>query len=201
MQLGQECIASKPYKQFEHQIEEERRQIWNADLSTSWIKINPGDSTFQEEASETVKKRWVEQGIWNDKWNQFASGQWKHKEPLELEPESETDSEAGFPAPLFSFSSKELYLKPRQPKSDEEKRRIVEQRVVQECEHEASCPYHQFVYQISKEHKRIQDESTSREGAGVSIADINTKAYKNVKNTWTKQGIWNRRWGILPGML
>jgi hypothetical protein len=34
----------------------------------------------------------------------------------------------------------------------------------------------------------------------VSIADINTRAYENVKNTWTKRGIWNRRWGILPGM-
>jgi hypothetical protein len=25
-------------------------------------------------------------------------------------------------------------------------------------------------------------------------------AYENVKNTWTKREIWNRRWGILPGM-
>jgi hypothetical protein len=94
---------------------------------------------------------------------------------------------------LFSFSSKELHPKPREPKSDEEKRRIARWRVVQECEREASCLYHQFVYQISKERERIQDESTSREGAGVSIADINTRAYQNVKNTWTKRGIWNRR--------
>lgn len=36
------------------------------------------------------------------------------------------------------------------------------------------------------------------EGAGA--ADINTTAYENVKNTWTKRGIWNKRWGILPGM-
>ena len=92
-QLGLERRASKPYHQFEHQREEERRRIWNADPRTSWIKINPGDGTFKEEASETVKKRWVEQGIWNNKWNQFASGRWKHEEPLELESESETDTE------------------------------------------------------------------------------------------------------------
>jgi hypothetical protein len=34
----------------------------------------------------------------------------------------------------------------------------------------------------------------------VSIANINTRAYENVKNTWTKRGIWNGRWGILPRM-
>ena len=51
--------------------------------------------TFKEEASETVRKRWDEQGIWNDKWNPFAYGRWKHEEPLELESESETDLEVG----------------------------------------------------------------------------------------------------------
>jgi hypothetical protein len=67
MQLAGEREASEPHKQFAAQVEEERRRIWNADPSTSWIKINPGDTTFEEEASETVKKRWVEQGIWNSK--------------------------------------------------------------------------------------------------------------------------------------
>jgi hypothetical protein len=37
-------------------------------------RINPGDGTFKEEARKTVKKLWVEQGIWNNKWNQFAYG-------------------------------------------------------------------------------------------------------------------------------
>jgi hypothetical protein len=70
--------------------------------------------------------------------------------------------------------------------------------MVREREREASRPYHQFVYQISTERERIQEDSTSREDAGAG--DINTKAYENVKNTWTKRGIWDRRWGILPGM-
>ena len=52
----------------------------------------------------------------------------------------------------------------------------------------AARPYHQFVYQISKERERIQEESENGEGA--DAADINTMAYKNVKNTW------NGRWGI-----
>ncbi|KAF8852992.1 hypothetical protein BDZ45DRAFT_677987 [Acephala macrosclerotiorum] len=196
MQLAGDREASKPHEQFSAQVEEERRRIWNADPSTSWRSMPPGD-TLIKEASEIVKKRWVEQGIWNNKWNQFAYGRWKHEEPLELESESETDSEAGPSPPLFSFSPMPQ-PKPRQPKSDDEKRWIAERRVIREREREASRPYYQFVYQISKERERIQE---SENGEGASAADINTTACENVKNAWTKRGIWNKRWGILPGML
>lgn len=196
IQLGLEADASKPHEQFSAQIEEERRRIWNADPSTSWIKINPGDTTFEKEARETVKKRWVEQGIWSDKWNQFALGKWKHEEPLNLESESERESEAERSLPLFA-----LFQKPqreaRLPKSDDEKRTAQPAVREREREREASRPFHQFVYQISKERERIQKESGN--GDGPDAADINTKAYENVKNTWTKRKIWNERWGILPG--
>lgn len=30
--------------------------------------------------------------------------------------------------------------------------------------------------------------------------DVNSTAYKRVKNTWMERGIWNRKWGVLPGM-
>ncbi|KAG9232395.1 hypothetical protein BJ875DRAFT_544592 [Amylocarpus encephaloides] len=99
--------------------------------------------------------------------------------------------------PLSSFVRKPQ-PKPRRPKSDDEKRQITERRVVREREREASRPYHQFVYQISKERERIQEESENWEGANTT--DINTRAYENVKNTWTKRGIWNKRWSVLPGM-
>lgn len=197
MQLAGEREASKPHKQFSAQVEEERRRLWNADPSTSWIKINGADTTFEEEASETVKKRWVEQGIWSSKWNQFAYGRWKHEEPLELESESETDSDAGHPTPRFSFSLKPQ-PKLKQPKSDDEKRRIAERRAIRSREREASRPYNQFVYQVSKQRERIQEGSENWEGAGA--AGINTRAYENVKNAWIKRGFWNGRWGVLPGM-
>jgi hypothetical protein len=129
-QLWHEREASKPRKQFSALVEEERRRIWNADPRTRRHEINPADFTFQEEARETVKKRWVEQGIWNNKWNYYTIGRWKHEEPLELESESETDTEAESSHPPLSFLSKELQLKPRRLKSDEEKRRIIERRVI-----------------------------------------------------------------------
>ena len=108
---------------------------------------------------ETVKKRWVEQGIWNNKWNQFAYGRWKHEEPLELESESRRTRKQDPHLPFFPFPPKPQ-PKPRRAKSDDEKRRIAERRVIREREREASRPYHQFVYQISKERERIQEEST-----------------------------------------
>jgi hypothetical protein len=197
VQLGRERVASQPYNQFEHQTSDEEKRIFEASLNGTH-RLPVGSNT-SEIAYENIKKRWVEQGIWNNKWNKFASGRWKHEEPLELESESETDSEAGPSPPLFSFFPKPQ-SKPRQPKSDDEKRRIAERRVVRERQREASRPYHQFVYQISKERERIQDESANGEGEGAGAADINTTAYENVKNTWTKRGIWNKRWGILPGM-
>ncbi|KAL5330825.1 hypothetical protein ACEPPN_000349 [Leptodophora sp. 'Broadleaf-Isolate-01'] len=194
-QLGGEHMASKPYHQFEHQISDEKKRIMEASLNRT-RRLRVGDDP-DKIASENVKKRWVEQGIWNNRWNQFASGRWKHEEPLEIESESETDTEAESSRPLFSSLSKPQ-PKPRRPKNDEEKRRIAERRVVRERERVASRPYHQFVYQISKERERIQEESKNREGD--DTADINTRAYNNVKNTWTKRGIWNKKWGVLPGM-
>lgn len=156
MQLAGEREASEPHKKFAAQVGEERKRIWNANPSTRWMSMPPGD-TLIIEARETVKKRWVEQGIWNNKWNYFAYGRWKHEEPLELELDLKTDSEAGPSPHLFSFSPK-LHPKPRQPKSDDDKRGIAERRVAQECKHEASRPYNYFVYRISKERERIQDE-------------------------------------------
>lgn len=194
-QLWDEREACIPHEQFSAQVEEERRRMWNTDLSTSWKEIAVADLyVFREEANETVKRRWVEQGIWNNKWNQFADGRWKHEEPLELESESETE---GSPPPGFPIFLKSP-PKPRQPKREDEKRRIAERRVILEREREASRPYHQFIYQIAKERERIQKESENGEGA--DAGDINTRAYENVKNTWAKRMIWNKRWGILPGM-
>ncbi|TVY92750.1 hypothetical protein LAWI1_G002076 [Lachnellula willkommii] len=175
MQLAGEREASEPRKQFRAQVEEERRRIWNAEPRTGWMEITSDLYTFQEEARETVKKRWVEQGIWNNKWNYYTIGRWKHEEPLELELESETDIEAESSPPPFSFLSKEPQPKPRRPKSDEEKRRIAERRVIREREREAS------------QRERIQEESAN--GEGTNAADINTRAYEIIKNTWTKRGI------------
>jgi hypothetical protein len=203
-----ERAASLPLQQFDAQVDEEKKRIWNANPRTNWMSKIPIAGTEEKQAIETIKERWVEQGIWKDKWDEMAAGRgymgvgkWKHEEPLELESESETDTEAESPPPTFSIfgvPQKPPQPKPRRPKSDDERRQIAERRAIREREREASRPYYQFIYQISKERERTQDESANGEGA--DAADINTRAYENIKNTWTKRGIWNGGWGILPGM-
>ena len=196
-QLALERYASRPEHQLEYQIKEEEERIFRAHLRR--IHPIPTGSDAYTIACGIVKKRWVEQGIWNSKWDQFAYGRWKHEEPLEPESESETETEThSEPAPPLIFSSSKPQPKPRRVKSDEEKRRIAEARVIREREREASRPYHQFLYQISRERERIQKESADAEGP--DAADINTVAYENVKNAWTKQRTWISKWGVLPGM-
>lgn len=195
VQLTLERWASRPYDQFAAQNAEERERIIEA-ISNRTCRV-PGGTDFETLAHENVKKRWVEQGIWNNKWNSMANGSWKHEEPLELEWES---SDAEPPFPVFSFSQTKAEAKPRQPKSDEEERRIAERQATQEREREASRPFYQFVYQVSKERERMQDESGVGDATVPASADINTRAYENVKNKWIKRGIWHKEWGILPGM-
>ncbi|KAJ8062009.1 hypothetical protein OCU04_009791 [Sclerotinia nivalis] len=191
-QLAVERQASEPHKQFAAQVEEERRRIWNNNPRTSWIKINPGDTVFMEEAREMVTKCWVEQGIWSSKWNKFALGRWKHEEPLESESQTESEAEPSKP-PLFPNPQQ----KPKLPKIHRTKQQIAEQRVIQKRQREASRPYYQFIYQISKMREKIQQAENKE---GTNVADINTRAYENVKNTWASRGIWDKRWGVLPGM-
>ena len=81
-----------------------------------------------------------------------------------------------------------------------QRRQIAERRAAREREREASRPFYQFINQVSKERDRIQDLSRVGELSAAASADINTKAYENVRNTWMKRGIWNKNWGLLPGM-
>ncbi|PQE06807.1 hypothetical protein CJF30_00008722 [Rutstroemia sp. NJR-2017a BBW] len=106
-------------------------------------------------------------------------GKWKHEEPLELQSESEIDTETESPPPTFSIfgvPQKPPQQKARRPKSDDERRQIAERRAIRKRNREALRPYYQFIYQISMECERTQDESANGEGA--DAADINTRAYE-----------------------
>lgn len=73
------------------------------------------------------------------------AGRWKHEEPLELESELEIDTELKSLSPTFSILSVPRRLLPpklRWLKSDDEKRRIAERRVIWEWERNASQLYY-----------------------------------------------------------
>lgn len=187
-QLTREYDASRPYKQFEQQQLAEYHRLFKPSPGTFIIS----DQHLADLVNEIVKNRWIEQGIWKNEWeNKLFMWRWKHEEPFK--PESESESER-----RFQFDIERT--KQRRPKSDEEFQLMAERRSVREREHEASRPFHQFIYQVSKERERIERESGPDGLLSLNLTDINTKAYENVKNSWMKPGIWNRKWGILPGM-
>jgi hypothetical protein len=199
-QLEIERQASLPYEQFSYENGQEMEWLFEAHRKRIQ-SLPPGEDVYQI-ASKNVKARWIERGIWNDNWNDMASGRWKHEEPLELESETETDTEVEHPPrpSLFGMTRQQVQPKPRLLKSAHDRRQIAERRVVRERQREASRPYHHFVHQVSTERECNEDEMSDGLGAGVRPPDINTRAYENVKKVWIKRGIWNTRWGILPGM-
>ena len=197
--------ASHVFEQFKAQTIEIVTAAWKADPRTKFMQYMPG-GLYHRDAEKLVRDSWIEPGIWDDEWGDgsdrflISPGQWKHEKPLELESATETDKEWESNAGLFCSYIRPGQQKPRRPKSDVERRRIAEQRIVRERQRQASRPYHQFVYQITKERERIQNELTNEEVPAATTADINIRAYETVKAVWRKRMIWNERWGILPGM-
>ncbi|KAI0968036.1 hypothetical protein F4678DRAFT_232330 [Xylaria arbuscula] len=188
-ELIREYNASQPLDQFDAQMSEMRNQILYDDEED--IRRAPVGVDYDELAFKETKKRWIEQGIWNEKWagNRLTMvWTWKHEELPTPEPQEDE-------APFSIFSSK------RKQKQKEPEPEIDPQvQAAREREREASRPYHQFVYQVSKRRERIQ-ELLSHEGAAITTPpDINTTAYDVVKATWMKKGIWNTKWGMFPGM-
>ena len=172
-------LASIPRAQFRAQVDQETDRILNANPCTDPTELIYRGGREEIQAIYMVRNRWVEQGIWKDTWDEMSNDwgldtkYWKREDLLELESESETRNvtEVQFePVELFGVPQKLLQLKPRRPNSDDEKRHIAERQVVLERERQASRPYHQFVYQVSKERERIQDEMRSGEDADVDIA-------------------------------
>ncbi|KAG6015421.1 hypothetical protein E4U43_005354 [Claviceps pusilla] len=154
-------LASTPFRQFHDQVREVKDQ-----LNRGEINKPPGISSYTH-AENIIKERWIEQGIWDDKWIAAVVGNWKHEEP-----QDQASSEQG-PEKL-----------PIQPS------------VQDLCSREASRPFYQFIYQVSKEREQIIAKQSPIDIA----ADINTIAYMKVKKVWIKRCIWNSKWGLMPGM-
>ncbi|KID83907.1 hypothetical protein MGU_08879 [Metarhizium guizhouense ARSEF 977] len=195
--LRREHTASLPNKQFSDQVHEETERIIKG-IDNRTLTV-PLDIEFDQLARQTVRKRWVEQGIWRDEWDDAAHvrWKWKHEAPPERSSEYEDDARS---LGLFAHLSATARPKQARPKKDQEFRQRAERHAVWEHGCDASRPFNQFVYQISKERERIQGESATGKMAATASIDIYTKAYEDVKNIWVERGIWDARWGILPGM-
>ncbi|KAJ6190439.1 hypothetical protein N7519_000460 [Penicillium mononematosum] len=159
----------------------------------------PDGTNMNNLAYETVKNNWIEQGIWNDEWVNMPSEQWMHELSPEITPEPETYP--GGRTHIGLFASLESALPTDTGKNVQQG---GERQPKQKTGDEPSRPFHQFIYQISKERERVRNlyarPSLFDDSEPAAFANINSNAYERVKSIWAKRGIWNEEWGILPGM-
>ncbi|KID76049.1 uncharacterized protein G6M90_00g078890 [Metarhizium brunneum] len=172
--------------------------IWGNEWGPAW-----------PEDSHPMSKRWQQEGdgpffgSYSSSTSKSLPGaRWGHEEP-DPEPESESESEQERP-PIFGIFGLGVG-QPKRSKSPQRFRYIQTEQgqrlyipnpTVRNPE--ASRPYNQFLYQISKERDWIKDELDYK-ALGTSV-DIDTIVYQSVKDMWIEDGIWNPKWGELPGM-
>ncbi|KAI5857428.1 hypothetical protein GGS23DRAFT_600762 [Durotheca rogersii] len=205
----------------EERTREARKLLYMGDRNASYPRQKFSDQTGDEEktllvkggtplgmpsksfAREKARKRWVRQRIWNHKWNAMDDGLWKHQDPDE--PESEPEPETAGMDDILDG----VYLPPvahhhfhrSQPFQRKNPAIQAAERLTEPpCKREESRPIRQFIYQLSRERKRIERELNVGKDPTSVPCDINTRAYERVKKLWLDRGIWDKRWGVLPGM-
>ncbi|KAI0399141.1 hypothetical protein F4802DRAFT_603268 [Xylaria palmicola] len=175
---------------FDQQVSIERQRLIEAIGKGPW-RIFSRRNNCGDVARENIEKQWIEQGIWNPEWDREKRGgwKWKHQEPFPL---VQAEAEREDFGPLFSYN-----WNPEIERKEEEEREKIEK---EQAIRDKSRPFHQFVYQVSKTREWIQQQSGLTTTDARYPFDIHTTAYEDVKKTWTNNGIWDRKWGILPGM-
>ncbi|KAL8869263.1 MAG: hypothetical protein Q9174_004400 [Haloplaca sp. 1 TL-2023] len=186
---------SRPGKQMGDKMHEERQRLLNPE---NWgANQLPLGVDMADYTREVVKKRWQEQGIWDDRWLHRAGDHWKH-EDAPFTPSTTASEDDSEPARgLFGSSI-------ARPKRRKKVHLAAEQRVQRERDRQASRPIHQFLWQIHKErdrpHKPALGDAALSDAAGNTCLDINSRVYEKVKSVWIDRGIWDSQWGLLPGM-
>ncbi|KAI4259819.1 MAG: hypothetical protein L6R42_004382 [Xanthoria sp. 1 TBL-2021] len=185
---------SRPDRQWHRQVHDEKEWLFKAKDEVG-VQL-PVGTNCAKLASAVVKKRWREQGIWNDRWDKlrdWCAWRWKHEEAdTESESEHKTKSVSRLPS-LFKqppVATAEAQTTPAEP----------EQQAKLDRDREASRPIHQFLCQLARQRDLISGEPTIQKAAVSASLDINTKAYEAVKSSWIRQDIWDTEWGIMPGM-
>ncbi|RDA86377.1 hypothetical protein CP532_1080 [Ophiocordyceps camponoti-leonardi (nom. inval.)] len=60
-------------------------------------------------------------------------------------------------------------------------------------ERESSRPLYQFVFQLCSERRRLSAVAKATDA-------VDVMAYENTKKTWMEDGLWDKNWGVVPGM-
>lgn len=185
---------SQPQYQFQAQkLREKDRLVYQI---KQWSQGRPQTfpfdprETYEMNAINNVRKCWINQGIWNYSWEIYHPHvYWNHDLPLRL-----------WNAFILKVESPPAPAAEQEP--DANKRLLASDSKVPQplspTDSSASRPYHQFIYQVSREELWIRDQLKFEQLPG--CVDVSAKAYESVKAFWIEQRIWDSNWTLLPGM-
>ena len=146
---------------------------------------------WEEAAEANVKYRWMQQGIWDERWASQPLKVWKHELQESQPPVSSSKSvkEGGV--------RKSRTKRKRQDSDLEEEYGEIIRCAVDFQNRQSSRPCYQFLYQLCKEREWIK--------MGLSMEDqdqnanLDSRAYKNLKSRWIRDGVWDDDWTSIPG--
>ncbi|KAF1962522.1 hypothetical protein CC80DRAFT_162235 [Byssothecium circinans] len=227
VQRNRSMLQSVPSNQFSSQVRRTRERLEYLSMERRYGRKETlhYDNTLdlRANAENHVRSRWVEQGIWKEEWGSAwpkgaqpsdnrwfysqqnpgggprPSGRWGHERVPTPEPSPEPEPE---PKPTLN-----IFPGLRQKKPDPDMEGLEnasapggtgEPAATSERDTSASRPYHQFLFQVSKEREWISDELLFKRSTG--RVDIDAMAYESVKKIWIEDELWNPTWGELPGM-
>ncbi|KAI1817314.1 hypothetical protein GGS20DRAFT_61566 [Poronia punctata] len=181
---------SKPSRQF-HRLS---RKVEERLFGRSQRSVTDGTSQSTY-AQQIVKDGWIDQGIWRDEWidsipSEGVFSGWKHEdEAYGLE-----DGPLGDSSIYRTIGSVPPLSHPQGAAS----RKETSQRKLR---NDASRPLNMFIAEVAFESDMTRDPSPDTIWTPIaSISDgLNTKSYYEVKKQWQTIGLWNDRWGVLPG--
>ena len=146
---------------------------------------------LEEAAEANVKYRWIQQGIWDERWASQPGKVWKHE--LEESPPPVRPSDS-----VKEGGVKKSGTKQKRKHSDlEEDYHETVRRAVEYQNRQSSRPCYQFLYQFCQEREWIK--------MGLSKQDhdqrtkLDTRAYESLKSRWMRDGIWDDDWSFIPG--
>ena len=185
-----EQLNSRAGKQFMIQINNELEHIC-ATRDKSLLQ-QPSLSDWEEAAEANVKYKWMRQGIWDDQWDNQPSKIWKHElqyfQPPAGPLKSATDTEG-----------RHLRTRKKREHSDlEDEYQDTVQSAVDFQSWQSSRPCYQFVHQFCKERQWIKLGFSKHDQD--QHANLDTRAYKDLKSHWIRDGIWDDNWTLIPGV-
>ena len=201
--------------QFLIQIQDELGRIRAA--SEKGLLEHPQILWLEEAAEANVKYRWIQQGIWDDRWEGQPGKIWKHQLQDPRRPERSPDA-----VKVVEVQASQIGRK-RKLSDLKKERQDISRVAVDHQDRQSSRPCYQFLYQLCQEREWIKmglgskghdpDQDQEDQGQGQyqdqdqgqyqdqdQLTKLDMRAYENVKSRWIKYEIWDDDWTFIPGM-